>query len=200
MSAVQLTESEIRAHDTFEALMWALSRPGRPRTLPKTARPGVLGGMGLIGEALLDLETCFWTPDPELAQDLARSGARQLSPDLAGYVFLPVVDEAGLAVVSAASVGTMAAPDEAATLVLGCLLGAGVTLRLHGPGVDGQAYVALSGIPQRFWSLRRQRRRYPLGWDILLVDCRRVVGLPRSTEIEVMGDEAEVDEGRQWLM
>jgi len=35
------------------------------------------------------------------------------------------------------------------------------------------------------WTLREQICRFPLGWDTLLVAADRVLGLPRTTQIEV---------------
>jgi len=45
--------------------------------------------------------------------------------------------------------------------------------------------IRLASIPDPFWALRAQICRYPLGWDVLLVAGDRVVGLPRTTQIEV---------------
>ncbi|WP_368518087.1 phosphonate C-P lyase system protein PhnH [Rhizobium sp.] len=34
--------------------------------------------------------------------------------------------------------------------------------------------------------MRAKAIRYPLGWDLYLVDGRRLLGIPRSTTIEVL--------------
>lgn len=71
---------EARTNATFEALMWALSRPGTVQCLPA---PGVAG----IAEALLDRECRAFSEDPALAgsarkgPESDRSRRRNYSPD-----------------------------------------------------------------------------------------------------------------------
>ncbi len=74
-------------------------------------------------------------------------------------------------------------PDRAATLLIGCQIGAGTPLTLSGPGVNGSVTLQVSGLSTAFWELRNRTRRYPLGWDIFLVDGAQVIGLPRSTAL-----------------
>ena len=101
------------------------------------------------------------------------------------YQFYPQLNAATLALLGDAPAGTYTYPDESATLLLGCTLGVGSRLRLRGPGIATFAELRIDGIPKAFWALREQVCRYPLGWDVLLVADNRVVGLPRTTQIEV---------------
>jgi alpha-D-ribose 1-methylphosphonate 5-triphosphate synthase subunit PhnH len=181
MATPTLTPHEARTHHTFTALMWVLSYPGRVHTLPDAGMAAFIA----IGEALVDLETSYFTPDVVLSQQLAHTGARAGSTSTAMYQFYPALRAADLDALEAAPVGTALAPDEAATFVIGCMLGTGVRLRLHGPGIDGASELLVDGIPQAFWSLREQACRYPLGWDVFLVAHDQVVGLPRTTKLEV---------------
>ncbi|MBC8164228.1 MAG: phosphonate C-P lyase system protein PhnH, partial [Roseiflexaceae bacterium] len=62
--------SEARANARFRALLWALSHPGSVQQLADE------DGMLAIAEALLDLETSYCAPQPELHRQLLHTGAR----------------------------------------------------------------------------------------------------------------------------
>lgn len=181
MTHVTMNALETRTHQTFTALMWALSHPGRIQTLPTVER----GAFFAIAEALLDPETSYYASHAELDRQLARLGARSRSPELALYQFYPTLRDADLADLRYAPVGTRAYPDEAATLVIGCTLGTGTRLCLNGPGIPDTVALLVDGIPTDFWPLREVTMRYPLGWDVFLVHNNQVVGLPRTTMVEV---------------
>jgi len=171
------TPAEARSRETFLALMWALSYPGRVYTLMTSAPP-----FALIGETLLDLETTFFTPDASLAETLATNGARSLPPESAAYHFYPYLSPDNLDTIADAGIGTLLYPDRAATLFIGCEFGRGETLELVGPGVNSSISIEVD-LPSLFWDVRESRRRYPLGYDIYLIDDVRVMGIPRSTSI-----------------
>jgi alpha-D-ribose 1-methylphosphonate 5-triphosphate synthase subunit PhnH len=130
------------------------------------------------------LTNCY-TNDPELLRLLASTGARRRPPGAALYQFYPALTAADVPPLAEAPCGTYSYPDESATLVIGCALGTGRRLRLHGPGIASTIEFLVGGIPDAFWPLRERVCRYPLGWDVLLVAHDRVVGLPRTTQIEV---------------
>jgi alpha-D-ribose 1-methylphosphonate 5-triphosphate synthase subunit PhnH len=171
------TQEEDTTRRTFLALMWSLSYPGRVYDLPETD----LSEAQIIGDTLLDLETSFYVTTPEMETYLGRNGARNLSPERAAYHFYPSLTQA--------SIGTLMYPDQSATLIIGCALGAGQTLQLSGPGIpaDETTTLRVAGIPTRFWELRDSANRYPRGWDVYLVSDRQVVGLPRTTQIMLEG-------------
>lgn len=173
------TEAEAQGRETFLALMWSLSYPGRPYNLPSTS------AFGLIAQTLLDLETSFYTPDAALTQQLSHTGARALPIEQAAYHFYAQCGPQELADISRAAVGTMQYPDEAATLMIGCTLGTGTRLTWRGPGIKEQAHLMIGGVPAEFWALRESVCRFPLGWDIYFVDGAQVVGLPRSTQVTI---------------
>ena len=177
-----LSHTEAQAYQTFLALMWALTHPGRSQTWTET-QASTHDGFLAIGQALLDLETSFYTPDTVLADELAHTTARPLAADSARYHFYPSLTEANLNDMTQASPGTMLYPDLAATIVIGCTFGHGETHRLTGPGIETETIVRLDGLPHQFWQLRQQSQNYPLGWDILLVDGTQVMGLPRTTVV-----------------
>lgn len=176
------TPHEACTRQTFLALMWSLSYPGRVHKLPTNGMDAFLA----IGDTLLDLETSFYSPDNGLALHLSHTGARALPPNRAAYHFYPALDGM-LTSVKAADVGTLLNPEQSATLILGCTLGMGTTLLLEGPGVPPKSPVVIqvSSIPREFWDMRTSANRYPRGWDVYLVAEDSVIGLPRSTQITV---------------
>lgn len=183
MATVHLTPAEARTQRIFQALMWALSYPGRLQALPDS-------GLSLfiaIGETLIDLEINYYAAHAELNAHLARLGARPRPPQEAVYQFYPALTAAHLDEVRQAPVGSYLCPDQSATLIIGAQFGAGHRLHLSGPGVPGRVEVDMrvGGLPEEFWTLRREVAHYPLGWDVFLVGQGAVLGLPRTTLVEV---------------
>jgi alpha-D-ribose 1-methylphosphonate 5-triphosphate synthase subunit PhnH len=172
------TAAEARNRETFLALMWAFSYPGRIYTLP-AGDP-----LDSIATTLLDLETSFFTPDATLTTQLARTSARALPPETAAYHFYPDFNVDLFEHIQRASRGSMLFPDEAATLIVGCAFGMGTTLRLTGPGIAGEQTISAT-LPEAFWALRAQAH-FPMGWDIYLLDGTHLIGLPRSTHITII--------------
>lgn len=193
MSHPVYTPQEALTRESFLALMWALSHPGHKQKLPSSElieQPGIFGACLKIGATLLDLETSYFTPDDALAEQLKRTTARALPAERAAYHFYPMLTGDGLTFVELAGVGTAQYPDQAATLIIGCTFegDALANFTLSGPGINGQTgqnRLRVGGLPDAFWALRRLAARFPLGWDVFLVDAAgQVVGLPRSTRIE----------------
>ena len=179
MVATLYTSFEALTHDTFTALMNALSFPGRVFTLPTTTTEE---SFRAIADTLLDIETSYYTSDATLTEYLIRSSAHAQSVEQAAYIFIPM--NLGSDVLAVASVGTMLNPEDACTLVLGCQLGIGQPTVWHGPGIPSTITVEVGGLPTQFWETRQQAIHYPMGWDAFLVDGNRVIGLPRTTIVE----------------
>ncbi|MFK0207010.1 phosphonate C-P lyase system protein PhnH [Agrobacterium sp. NPDC090283] len=174
------TADDSRTNAAFDALMWALGRPGLIRTLP-------FAGFETLAESLLDRECTFYVADDAaLDRRLADTGAHRALLDRAEYVFAPLGCAAEVEALSALRSGSLAYPDEAATLFAPARIGSGQALRLTGPGIKGSLTIEIGGIDPSFWAMREKAIRYPLGWDLYLVDADRLVGLPRSTKIEVL--------------
>lgn len=178
LTAVPVPDAfETRTNATFEALMWALSRPGTAQGLPA---PGMTG----IAEALLDRECRVFCDDPALADHIAAFGAALTPLPLADHCFLSLgttIDR-----LSRVAVGSALYPDDGATVVAEARFGTGQRLRLTGPGIETHADIALEGIAPGFWALRAALCRYPAGFDLFLICGAQVIGLPRSTTIEVL--------------
>ncbi len=174
------TLDDTRTNATFEELMWALSRPGELRELPTE-------GFWPLAESLLDRECSFHvTHDPSLDLKIAATGARRLPLAEADYVFAAIGSSEAVAALSTLRVGSLLYPDDAATLLAPARFGSGQRLRLTGPGIKDSVTLEVEGIDPAFWQMRAKAIRYPLGWDLYLADGRRLLGIPRSTEIEVL--------------
>lgn len=134
------SDFESRCNATYDALMWALSRPGLARDLPGT-------GQAQIVDALIDRECAVYCERPELAQQVARSGAAQVAREVAEYLFLqaPVPPD----LLPALRQGSDLHPEEGATLVMNATLDSGQDLRLTGPGIDGSLAIRVAGLPAR---------------------------------------------------
>ena len=169
--------AEARCNATFEALMWSMARPGDVRELPEA-------GMMQIVEALIDRECVAYTDSPALSRQIADTGAILGEPGTADHLFLDGLEGSSDAL-AAIRCGSALYPDDGATLVAQVAHGTGQRLRLTGPGIDGARDMTLA-LPPEFWAMREQLCAYPEGFDLLLVDGRSVIGIPRSTQIEVL--------------
>ena len=169
--------AEARCNATFEALMWSMARPGSVREMPEP-------GLAPIVEALIDRECVAYAQSAALSRQIADTGASLGGPGSADHLFLDRLDGASDAW-SALRCGSALYPDQGATLVAQVAHGTGQRLRFTGPGVDGLCDMAIA-LPAEFWAMRGRLCAYPMGFDMLLVDGRAVIGIPRSTQIEVL--------------
>ncbi|KMW57756.1 PhnH protein [Candidatus Rhodobacter oscarellae] len=169
--------SETDANQTFDALIWALSRPGIPRGLPAA-------GEARIIRALLDRECRAYSADPLILPEIMRTGAQIAEIDAADHVFLGALQD--LAPLDRIALGSDLYPDDGATVVLRGQIGQGPGLRLSGPGIESTLTVQIGGLPSGFWQKRRALIRYPMGFEIFILDGAAVIGIPRSTDIEVL--------------
>jgi alpha-D-ribose 1-methylphosphonate 5-triphosphate synthase subunit PhnH len=188
MNTPTLSYLEARTQKTFTALMWSLAHPGEAQILE--ARPGDVSGLETIAEALLDLETTFYTSSSALEEPIKRTGANAATSDQAAYHFHLEITPGVLFQFESARVGTPLYPDESASLILACSQDSGVQLHLTGPGIPGERTVRALGVPLEFWKLRMRKVNFPLGWDVFLVSRVaagvQVIGIPRSTRVEVL--------------
>jgi alpha-D-ribose 1-methylphosphonate 5-triphosphate synthase subunit PhnH len=183
---------------TFRVLLDALSRPGTVHRLPEGVVDVDVPAAVLVPLALADLEVDLAVLEPagpDWAAALAEAtGARPAAPERADLVLAlrpPRPDE-----IRGLRRGTADRPDLACRLVLACdHIDTGATdatdsaahLDLSGPGVDGHAALAVSGVPlETLEALIAVNRRFPLGVDTYVVDTEgRVAGLPRSTAVRI---------------
>lgn len=166
---------ESRSNLTFEALMWALSRPGDVRSLPEAGFESIL-------ETLVDIECTAFADTPALRARIVASGA-MLADRIAtaDHVFVSTIESAEIAEINC---GSALYPDDGATLVA-AVPHEGQRLRLTGPGINGLTEVRLA-LPPGFWAMRELLCSYPEGFDCFFVDGASVIGIPRSTKVEVL--------------
>lgn len=169
------TVEETRANQAFDSLLGALSRPGTIRALPTA-------GEGSIIEALLDRECRVHCADPTLMPQVLETGAMLAELPEADHVFLGAMQNAEALLTI--SQGSDLYPDGGATVVLRASFEKGCKLSLTGPGIETRECVSVAGLPDGFWKLRQELIRYPAGFDLFLVDGKRVLGIPRSTTVE----------------
>lgn len=169
--------AEARCNAAFEALMWSMARPGDVRELPEA-------GLSTIVEALIDRECVAYADSAALSRQIAETGATLGGAGEADHLFLDRLDGASDALATIRC-GSALYPDDGATLVAQVAHGTGQRLRLTGPGIDGARDMTLA-LPVAFWALRQKLCAYPEGFDLLLVDGSSVIGIPRSTRIEVL--------------
>jgi alpha-D-ribose 1-methylphosphonate 5-triphosphate synthase subunit PhnH len=170
--------AEARCNATFEALMWSMARPGQVRELPEP-------GLAPIVEALIDRECAAYTDSAALASMIADTGA-VLTVDLAVADHLFLEELTGTSgELAAIRCGSALYPDDGATLVAQVAHGTGQRLRFTGPGIDGFSDMMIA-LPPEFWAMRARLCAYPEGFDLLLLDGRSVIAIPRSTQIEVL--------------
>jgi alpha-D-ribose 1-methylphosphonate 5-triphosphate synthase subunit PhnH len=180
----QPTPFEAKTNASFEAVMWAFSYPGRLHNLPLEPHENAFAR---IADSLLDAETRAHSSEANFEHHLRATGAKIKPLHQAEYVFLPdgfSIGHVDVVALEVAQIGSMLVPEAAAMLILAATIGAGLRLRLSGPGVPDSLEVNLD-LPLEFLMLRERVLAYPIGWDVLLVDGPSIVGLPRTTRIEV---------------
>lgn len=83
--------------------------------------------------------------------------------------------------------GSVDYPDRSATLIIeASRLASGGQMGFSGPGIPTKRYLTIEGLPRDFcagWA--GNRAQFPCGVDVLITCGNRIVGLPRSTALEV---------------
>ena len=177
LTAPVQSAQEVASNTTFEALLWSLSRPGLSRTVSEPSDVAII-------DALIDRECRVYSADPILMQQIMRSGAQVAEIADADHVFLAALKD--LTTMEEIARGSDLYPDGGATVVLRVDLDHGPRVLLSGPGVDDVLEVQIGGLPVGFWQRRTELIRYPMGFDLFLRDGSRVIGIPRSTKVEVL--------------
>ena len=188
-------------HDTqtvFRTLLDALARPGTigviETPLPAAtaadaspARAGLAAFASLL--ALADYATPVWLaqPDAALAAALRFHAGAPLAQQAREAAFAYVHDAAALPPLEAFASGTPESPEQSATVFVrvDSLVG-GAPLTLRGPGIETTCSIAPIGLPERFWRERAALApHFPCGIDFYLVCGASLIGLPRTTLVEM---------------
>lgn len=185
---MRATGAVLESQAAYRALLRATASPGEAVVLP-----GPAPYAETLLRTLLDHEVAFCAVGPgarEAAERLSRAtGAPRVS--VAEADFLLVLGGGSGRMLPSLGRGTLENPEAGATAVYGVeeISERGpIMLLLSGPGVPGQVAVGVEGLTEEeVCAMQETRADYPLGVDVYLVDCGgNVVGLPRSTRIEVV--------------
>jgi alpha-D-ribose 1-methylphosphonate 5-triphosphate synthase subunit PhnH len=180
----------------FRTLLDTLARPGTVGTID-TPLPAAAGNdparAGLAAFASLltmcDYATPVWLaqPDAGLEAALRFHADAPIAATPADAVFAYVHDAAALPPLDTLPIGTPESPEHSVTVFVRVdALTGGTPLTLSGPGIDGNITIAPAGLPERFWSERASfAPLFPCGPDFYLVCGASLIGLPRTTHVEV---------------
>lgn len=191
-------------HDTqtvFRTLLNALSRPGTIESIETplpaadaadaaadgTPRAGLAAFAALL--ALADYATPIWLaqPDAALAAALRFHADAPLAATPRDAAFAYVHEAASLPPLDAFAHGTAESPEQSATVFVRVdSLTGGTPLTLSGPGIQTTQAFSPVGLSARFWQERAALAPlFPCGIDFYFVCGARIVGLPRTTRVEV---------------
>jgi len=176
----------------------AASHPGERHTVDRKGPPVEKNALlADIAACLMDHEVTFALDGPwnsSMGPAVSRrTGARAVEWDRADFVF--VCGGTSLSRIGQARRGSLAYPDRGATVIY-CLDesprddGSGLScerVRLTGPGVERPLHPQVEGVTMdEYRLLGDMNRDYPLGVDAFVIkENRYIMGLPRSTHIEV---------------
>ena len=174
----------------FRAVLTAMAEPGRLVDLADTpSAPAPLApGAAAVLLTLADLDTPVWLdPAAAVAADYLRFHCGcpvAAEPDAAAFALVAQPGE--MPPLETFHQGDQAYPDRSATVIIqvaGIRAERGVTLR--GPGIAGEAALAVDGLPPGFWTAWSENHlSFPLGVDVVFVAGGRIAGLPRSAMAE----------------
>jgi len=178
------------AQRLFRAVLDAFAHPGRIMSLPDPpAGPGTISpATAAYLLTLVDRDTPLW-----LAPEFERPAVRDFVRFHTGAPIVTRRDEAAFAVLAhdtasldGFAIGTDPYPDRSATLVIEVpVLGAGAARRWRGPGIDGQAAVAVGGLGADFWQAWADNHAlFPCGVDVVFAAGSQLLALPRSIAVE----------------
>jgi alpha-D-ribose 1-methylphosphonate 5-triphosphate synthase subunit PhnH len=177
-------------HDTqrvFRVVLEALSRPGMAYAVPVAAADAPRNPwLTSVLLTLLDHETSFAADADRGTEEFvrARTNARVGTAATADFV-LTDSDSLVPALIRSLKCGSLAYPDDSATLIVDVLPDADRrSCRVAGPGMYAPHDVHLALMPEQCAALAEVNAQYPCGIDVLLIDAAGdLIGLPRTTRI-----------------
>jgi alpha-D-ribose 1-methylphosphonate 5-triphosphate synthase subunit PhnH len=176
-------------HSAFRAVLAALAQPGCAFEGPFA--DGIDAGRRtatLALDAIWDGATPMHVAAPARAAGPPlplRFEMRSAAANAASVLIVEGAPEPALLL--AAKRGSDEAPEDGATFV--CIIDAAARTpaRLRGPGIDGEWEIALPLSPAALAARAEACGRYPLGIDLVFFERDgRVVGLPRTTSVEIL--------------
>ncbi|WP_226782847.1 phosphonate C-P lyase system protein PhnH [Oceaniglobus trochenteri] len=181
----------VQSAHAFRGLLEAMARPGTVRQIGGAAPPRPLSpaaGCALL--TLCDTDTPVYLAggadcDAVRAWLAFHTGAPLTGPSHCAFAIGRWED---LLPLSAYPTGTSEYPDRSATLIVDGTDFAKPGAVLRGPGISGQATMALPGIK----AFQDNNALFPLGLDFIFAGGSRIAALPRSTKITAPATVTEV--------
>lgn len=182
------------AQAVFRAVLAAMSRPGVAQALhPRLEPPAPLSpAMTALALTLLDQDVSLWL-SPTLEVPAVRTylafhtGARRTDKSQSA-TFVLCKSPAEIPPIEFLAQGTPDYPDRSATVIVDVSQAPEMRVGaiLSGPGIEHPIECALPGFGRTLWrQLQANHAAYPLGVDLIVCTAQGVLGLPRSTKIEV---------------
>lgn len=184
------------SQQTFRALLTALAEPGKVREIGVELMPpaALNAGCGAACLSLIDFETVVWLQPtlPDEVRDWLRfhTGCRFTEDERQAN--FAVIDDPVDLVIKDFCWGSAESPESSTTLLIQASFQAGIAesgsrVQLSGPGILRSRTVTWE-LPAIFWQQWRDNHSaYPRGVDCFLFNGRRVLGLPRTVQIEKEG-------------
>jgi alpha-D-ribose 1-methylphosphonate 5-triphosphate synthase subunit PhnH len=181
------------SQSTFRTLLDAMARPGTIGAVgPSPDAPAPLDpATAAVALCLFDHDTNVWLGDGiaglAVYEYLRFHAGCPLIKSALSADFAVCLAAAGMPPLAQFNAGSDEYPDSSATLVVQVAgLEDGRRIRLTGPGIAREEWLAVSGVPDYFWAARREQQAiFPRGVDVVFASGERIIALPRSTEIEV---------------
>ena len=167
----------------FRQLLEAMSRPGSLHIIHQLPEVGTAALTVLA--TLLDSEVSLSDPE-NILDDTDRTllQVKQADSDEADYILCN-----GNKVINVnPKLGTLPSPEQSATLILtvDSLTTGNTHLILSGPGIKTNTSLKIDGLAEQWLTLRNDWVcHFPLGVDLILVDDKQLISIPRTTHIEV---------------
>lgn len=182
---------------SFRSILAAMAEPGSMQRcdVPIEAPAGVSTAALVAALTLVDQETPVWMgggPSERVLRYLRFHTGCPLARDRCEAMFAILGPWSPAFAIEDFPAGDERYPDRSATLIIECqALTGGPEVVWAGPGIRGCRRVTPIPPFADFWHcLRNNSARYPLGVDILLVAGDEIMGLPRSTRVEIQPEAA----------
>lgn len=180
-----------QSQQVFRHVLTALSEPGTLQMLAGSEAPeGLHGATYQICLALLDADTALWI-EPCLETTALVSALRfhcgcRLVDDPARAAFALITPGFDGDLMQFAQ-GSHEYPDRSTTVIVHVAgFDGAADWTLSGPGIQGSRKVSIISLDPR-WAdmLAANHRRFPCGVDLLFTAGTGLMGLPRTTQVEV---------------
>lgn len=175
----------------FRGVLDAFSHPGRIVTVDDAPAPpgGLCCATAAFLLTLIDRDTPLWlAPEfdtPEVCDFVRFHTGAPIVGGRAEATFAVQAHDQPL-LFDSFNIGTDTYPDRSATLVIEVpVLGAGPVRTWRGPGIDGQASVAVAGLDHTFWlDWAANHGLFPCGVDVVFAAGSQLLALPRGIAVE----------------